>query len=433
MKRIFRDAAFVLFDFEPAICCNWAEAAFELSRHEIPLNQDVHPLLWQYIPQTDRYRTIGLFAESGITRYENFSAARLPGEVGILISMFRACILFLESNLEYLVWCEDDAMLYDQFAIELKRLLGHECPEFDFIRLVETGDTSVPEMSEIDGSPLIYPTHYIFTQSVLVSRQGAEKFITYLKKFGCSLPLDWIIYNVQSDITRSHSFNSYFIKPETFKLTYLDPAVNNASTIRPKHPKMSFPNWFSSSAANFSSVPHRDTGIRVLQIGVFTGDATEWLLMNRKIEVIHDVDTWEGSGEEHEAPLLRRLGYSEFIYSEAEAFYDLRCSGTPLVKKFKMTSNAFFSLRTDKSNRESSYDFVYIDGDHTASQTAIDCLNAFSRLEVGGVMAIDDYLWFLKGDKFLEPKLGVDAFLMVIEGRYERLIDSYQLWIRKTK
>ncbi len=56
-----------------------------------------------------------------------------------------------------------------------------------------------------------------------------------------------------------------------------------------------FPNWFKDTEKYFRHVPIEP--LRVLQIGAYTGDATEWLINNREIEYLDDVDTWKGSQE----------------------------------------------------------------------------------------------------------------------------------------
>jgi predicted O-methyltransferase YrrM len=174
-----------------------------------------------------------------------------------------------------------------------------------------------------------------------------------------------------------------------------------------------FPNWFKSVEKYFRHVPN--VPLRALQIGTYTGDATEWLLDNCEIEYLDDVDTWEGSEEK---------AHDSIDFTSVEDYYDSRFKD-PRITKNKMTSDEFFNLpyRT--------YNFIYIDGDHTALQTALDGLNAFKLLEKGGVMAFDDYLWNYNGDPFLEPKRGVDAFLAVCEGQYTIIESGYQLWIEK--
>jgi len=176
---------------------------------------------------------------------------------------------------------------------------------------------------------------------------------------------------------------------------------------------MIFPNWFKDVEKYFRHVPK--VPLRVLQIGTYTGDATEWLLNNRTIERINDVDTWQGSVE---------VDHESIDFSEVEKYYDSRITDERVIK-CKMTSDEFFIVNA------MSYNFIYIDGDHTAVQTALDGLNAFKCLEDGGVMAFDDYLWNYKGDRFLEPKRGVDAVLKVCRGQYVLIESGYQVWIKK--
>jgi predicted O-methyltransferase YrrM len=177
-----------------------------------------------------------------------------------------------------------------------------------------------------------------------------------------------------------------------------------------------FPNWFQTQQHFFErNVPN--TNLRVLQIGTYTGDATEWLLNNRDVISIADVDTWEGSEED---------AHHSIDFSSVEEYYDSRFSNNEKVHKFKSTSDKFFiewPLTT--------YNFIYIDGDHTAIQTALDGLNAFRLLEPGGVMAFDDYQWTAGGEGFLIPKRGVEAVLSVCTGKYELIDSGYQIWIKK--
>ena len=72
-----------------------------------------------------------------------------------------------------------------------------------------------------------------------------------------------------------------------------------------------FPNWFKDVEKYFRHVP--SVPLRALQIGTYTGDATEWLLKNRTIEYLDDVDTWEGSEE---------AIHKSFDWFDLESFYD---------------------------------------------------------------------------------------------------------------
>jgi len=180
-----------------------------------------------------------------------------------------------------------------------------------------------------------------------------------------------------------------------------------------------FPNWFEGQRHYFErNVPN--VPLRALQIGTYTGDATEWLLRNKEVEYIDDVDTWEGSHEE---------AHTSIDFKSVEEYYDSRFKHLPNVYKYKMTSDYFFQhVPTCR------YNFIYIDGDHTALQTALDALNAFKSLETGGVMAFDDFLWHMDNPAYAiedTPVHGVEAALKVFGSRVEIIESGYQLWIRK--
>lgn len=178
------------------------------------------------------------------------------------------------------------------------------------------------------------------------------------------------------------------------------------------------PYWFSVAEPYFAHIDEKKS-LRILQIGVFSGDATEWLLKNRTVERIDDVDTWAG-GPDHNG--------SGIDFAEVERIYDKRLGKDNRVTKHKTTSDEFFA-----SNR-STYNFIYIDGDHTALQTALDALNSWRVLEVGGVLAFDDYQWGAPGmDRSQMPKDGIDAFLHIIQGQYSIVLLGYQAWVRKER
>lgn len=181
---------------------------------------------------------------------------------------------------------------------------------------------------------------------------------------------------------------------------------------------MTIPYWFGIAEPYFASLD-REKSLRVLQIGVFSGDATEWLLKNCNVERIDDVDTWEG-GPDHDG--------TGIDFAEVERVYDSRISEDSRVTKHKTTSDLFFASNTKK------YNFIYIDGDHTSFQTALDGLNAWRALEVGGIIAFDDYHWRSDDlDRANEPKDGIDALLLVAKDQYSIVLFGYQVWVRKEK
>lgn len=186
------------------------------------------------------------------------------------------------------------------------------------------------------------------------------------------------------------------------------------------------PNWFANDGQkNFSDflVEYQDRPIRALQIGAYTGDASVWLyhnILKNSDSVLIDVDTWGGSDE----PVHHELNWSSI-----ETLYDHKTSvgrGERKIIKYKGTSDSFF-----RNNRE-MYDFIYIDGDHTAYGVIKDAVSAYECLKVGGILAFDDYQWSAGLGITKEPKPAIDAFYTIYSDRIKVLVNGYQFWVRKT-
>jgi predicted O-methyltransferase YrrM len=189
------------------------------------------------------------------------------------------------------------------------------------------------------------------------------------------------------------------------------------------------PVWFSQDGQpNFEGILlHEFLGhpVRALQIGAYTGDASVWLasnlLANSVDSVLVDVDTWSGSEE----PVHKELNWQT-----VENVYDaktLKWRQERKIVKYKGTSDSFFS-----NNRE-LYDFIYVDGDHTAYSVLKDAVNSYEALKVGGIIAFDDYGWSAGLGEENEPKMAIDAFQSIYRSRVELVHKGYQCWFKKTK
>lgn len=186
---------------------------------------------------------------------------------------------------------------------------------------------------------------------------------------------------------------------------------------------MIYPNWFSNNVLLFKKflLPYSGLpNLKFLQIGAYTGDASVWLLENvlkDDSSTLVDVDTWTGSEEEI---------HKKFDWQDIESVYDNKISSYRNVIKKKTSSFEYLSFCLD------TFDFIYIDGDHTADGVYQDASLAFPLLKSGGVMALDDYLWHHDtNNPELEPKQGIDKFLKDVKGRIELLYMDYQVWIKK--
>jgi hypothetical protein len=191
---------------------------------------------------------------------------------------------------------------------------------------------------------------------------------------------------------------------------------------------MGYPNWFELAAVKYFDLmlPKRFADkplIDFLQIGAYTGDASEWMLNNIITDPtswLTDVDTWCGSEEEV---------HKEFDWNELESFYDDRMSNYSNICKIKNYSTKF--LEDAKSEH---YDFIYIDGDHKARAVYKDAVMSWRCLKPNGLMAFDDYQWSHDSNSpMLSPKPGIDKFLEEHKGQYRLMIMDEQVWISKNE
>ena len=191
-----------------------------------------------------------------------------------------------------------------------------------------------------------------------------------------------------------------------------------------------YPNWFLSVEHNFiknlSSLKFKK--IKCLQIGAYTGNASVWLHNNIILDpesFLIDVDIWSENSEELQNML--ELGKS-LTWSGVESEYDRKTKDGQdqgKIIKYKGSSDDFFK---DNVN---FYDFVYIDGAHTAKQVEIDADNAWKFLNPLGIIAFDDYRWNHGSDLEKRPKVGIDRFLNKHVDEYVELNNGWQYWIMK--
>jgi predicted O-methyltransferase YrrM len=190
-----------------------------------------------------------------------------------------------------------------------------------------------------------------------------------------------------------------------------------------------FPDWFSAYARpNFEKYLIPLAGVdnlHFLQLGVYTGDATMWLVENvltGNKSRLSDVDTWQGSDEDAHKSM---------------DFDDVYKTYTDKIKDYKVdvrrtTTNGYLLAQYGCDRPLGEYfDFIYIDADHTTVGVLMDAELSFPLLKPGGLLAFDDYQWgeYLPASK--SPKLGIDLFLERHLGEYELLEQGLQVWIRK--
>ena len=188
---------------------------------------------------------------------------------------------------------------------------------------------------------------------------------------------------------------------------------------------MEYPNWFEQYAQpNFELVLKDYAGkpdLRFLQIGAFTGDASKWMLDNILTDPssrLVDVDTWEGSDED----VHKAMDFDDVFR-------------TYLAKTGYVNPNRSFNKQTSAkffTHQKEEYDFIYIDGDHTASGVLSDAVMGWQCLKSGGIMAFDDYTWIAdSGLEIDSPRMSIQFFYWANQKGLDKILDNSQFWVKK--
>lgn len=183
--------------------------------------------------------------------------------------------------------------------------------------------------------------------------------------------------------------------------------------------------WFDQTAkATFEALlgPHAGKpDLKFLQLGVFRGDASVWLMENiltHPTSVLWDVDPWADMGLNELSSYDMEEVFSTYL--EAVKEYDR-------VLVSRLTSNDFFSMES----HDDEFDFVYIDGDHHPINILEDAVHAYRALKPWGLLAFDDYLWGADKPVIEKPSTAIDMIKILYGGRLDTVAVGDQVWMCK--
>jgi predicted O-methyltransferase YrrM len=188
----------------------------------------------------------------------------------------------------------------------------------------------------------------------------------------------------------------------------------------------SIPSWQFILSRMIQKTPH----LRILEVGVFEGRSTCWLLENfckTPESSIVALDTFQG-GIEHKNMELGAL--------RARFDSNIASVGSPARVEVRQ-GYSLPQLAQLVAEKIEPFDFISIDASHQAPDVLGDALLAFQLLKRGGVMAFDDYIWspMRPGTEnpLLLPKMAIDAFTTIYSQKLRILpnLPLYQLYIQK--
>ena len=197
-----------------------------------------------------------------------------------------------------------------------------------------------------------------------------------------------------------------FYWPKQKGLWRWDETTLNYEEIDPAYPSnwywtMGASDFFDRNMTEFIGKPN----LRFLEIGSWVGtSAIEQVkdVLTGDNSTITCVDNWENAKVEE-------------YFNERTALY------ADKITKVKSDSKTWL-----EQNQYQRFDFIYIDGDHSASGIESDTKLSWSMLKAGGVMALDDVLL---ND---ETAQATNAFIESVKDKSIIIENGYQVWLRKT-
>lgn len=169
--------------------------------------------------------------------------------------------------------------------------------------------------------------------------------------------------------------------------------------------------------------------LNFLEIGCFEGRATNYLLENVLTGVdckIHVVDTFGGTLEETGMKYDSNYDFSKlyetFLHNTQEHKEKIVVHRGPSGKL----------LKTDFQNDQ--FNFIYIDGSHTAPDVLEDAVLSHPLLKEGGILMFDDYGWKdpENPDPTNSPAMAIEFFYNVYRHKYQIIHQGYQVGLLKT-
>lgn len=173
-------------------------------------------------------------------------------------------------------------------------------------------------------------------------------------------------------------------------------------------------------------------------------------LVSSKAPRVLEIGSWEGrsavfllttlcgtSGEIVCIDHFDLMGTAEGRERHRKLTHNLALAGRPARVLPHFSVPALCTLLREEMSKddEAGFDWIYIDGSHRSDDTFLDAELAWRLARHGCILVFDDYNWPEQPfDSPHHPRRGIDAFLAVHEGEYERLstnVEQYQMVLQK--
>jgi len=193
-------------------------------------------------------------------------------------------------------------------------------------------------------------------------------------------------------------------------------------------PKYSAKWVHKDSLVNFEQylTPMGNTNLQFLEIGAFEGLSTNYFSEKFLIGENNNITCIDPWIKYSESSVTKMSQYDEWIN---EGTYEIFINNTK-HNSDKIIIKKGFSKDVLPELVKGTYDFIYVDGDHSEVTVWLDAICSFPLLKINGIIIFDDYKWN-HGDK--SPEKAINRFMEEYSSRLEILKINYQVVLRKIK
>ena len=170
-----------------------------------------------------------------------------------------------------------------------------------------------------------------------------------------------------------------------------------------------------------------ETELKVLEIGVYTG--VSLIEIMKMIPNSHGVaiDSWANYSEQQHTTM------NHMVENGVEGSFFRNVAKSGLSSRIIARKGDSYEILLEMNRVGEKYDFIYVDGSHLCLDVYLDLMLSWKLLKIGGIMAIDDYMFFVGDDfdKLKSPFEAVNHFLAKNEKEIKILNKGYRLFIEK--
>lgn len=223
---------------------------------------------------------------------------------------------------------------------------------------------------------------------------------------------DWMLFLAENFITNQVA-------------QYYTPAIENINYLGMLNWSSDIP---SGSKIIFENVLDRfkDKECNVLEIGTYAGTSIIGILNYLPKSMATVIDMWENYDENKLLQSIQENGvYESFLNNLQIANVTDRVT----IKKGDSKDILIELLQSGYK-----YDFIHVNGSHKCLDCYSDMIISWEMLNVGGVLAIDDYLWMPevnKDNNLNRPYHAVQHFMERYKSKYDLLSMGYRVFLLK--